>query len=322
MGGRGPGRASSASAACSCWRARTGIPGVVGIVASRIVERYHRPAVVIALDGDGWAGDRRGASPASTCWARSHASAEHLERYGGHRAAAGLTIHRERLEALRSDARAVTPSAVLTPTSCWRQSSAIDAIVSGSRARAWRWPRSSSGSSRPGWATRRSRLLVPGARFATCGRWGRGATRGSWSAPAGRARPAVAFGCDGQVAGRAGRARRRDLPARAQLLERHGRAAARAAAARGPARPRDRGARRARATTWCGDRGARRPTARRPAGTVTARRRAGRCSTAAARARWRCLPTRSPAAGARCSPCAPTSAGGCAGLGARIGGFA
>ncbi len=45
-------------------------PGVIGIVASRVVERYHRPAILIALDEAGTATDRAGASRASTCWAR------------------------------------------------------------------------------------------------------------------------------------------------------------------------------------------------------------------------------------------------------------
>ena len=35
-----------------CWPARAGIPGVIGIVASRIAERHHRPAILIALDGE------------------------------------------------------------------------------------------------------------------------------------------------------------------------------------------------------------------------------------------------------------------------------
>ena len=42
-------------------------PGVVGIVAGRIAERYHRPAVVIALDGETGTGLRPLRRRASTC---------------------------------------------------------------------------------------------------------------------------------------------------------------------------------------------------------------------------------------------------------------
>ena len=81
-------------------------PGVVGIVASRIVERHHRPAVLVALDGDVGLGLGPEHPRASTCSARCTPRAEHLERYGGHRAAAGLTIARDRVDALPRGARA------------------------------------------------------------------------------------------------------------------------------------------------------------------------------------------------------------------------
>ena len=42
-------------------------PGVVGIVASRIVERHHRPAILIALEGNEGTGSGR-AFRALTCW--------------------------------------------------------------------------------------------------------------------------------------------------------------------------------------------------------------------------------------------------------------
>ena len=42
-------------------------PGVVGIVASRLVERHHRPVVVISLDGEGGGRGRAAAFPVSTC---------------------------------------------------------------------------------------------------------------------------------------------------------------------------------------------------------------------------------------------------------------
>src|SRR5436853_420866 len=75
-------------------------PGVIGIVASRMVERYHAPVVVIALDGDGGRGSGRSIG-AFDLHAALAASAEHLRRFGGHRAAAGLDIDRSQVDAFR-----------------------------------------------------------------------------------------------------------------------------------------------------------------------------------------------------------------------------
>ena len=65
--------------------------GVIGIVASRLVERYHRPVVLIAgTDGD-WKGSGR-SIPAFDLHGALGACAGLLGRWGGHRAAAGLSI--------------------------------------------------------------------------------------------------------------------------------------------------------------------------------------------------------------------------------------
>ncbi len=75
-------------------------PGVVGIVASRVVERYGRPTFLIAFDGEIGKGSGR-----STSRFDLHAAllscGDLLERFGGHYMAAGLTIHRSRLDAFR-----------------------------------------------------------------------------------------------------------------------------------------------------------------------------------------------------------------------------
>src|SRR3954462_8596025 len=67
--------------------------GVIGIVASRLVERFGRPVVLIAGSADEgeWKGSGRSVAAFDLHGALG-ACAEHLERYGGHRAAAGLSI--------------------------------------------------------------------------------------------------------------------------------------------------------------------------------------------------------------------------------------
>jgi single-stranded-DNA-specific exonuclease len=71
-------------------------PGVIGIVASRLVERSGRPVVMIALDGD--TGKASGRSvEAFDLLDGLRACAAHLLHYGGHRAAAGLEIERARV---------------------------------------------------------------------------------------------------------------------------------------------------------------------------------------------------------------------------------
>jgi single-stranded-DNA-specific exonuclease len=75
-------------------------PGVIGIVAARIAERHHRPAVLIALEGDEGTGSGR-SIPGFDLLAGMRAGERHLLRYGGHRAAAGLTIARADVDAFR-----------------------------------------------------------------------------------------------------------------------------------------------------------------------------------------------------------------------------
>jgi len=76
--------------------------GVIGIVASRLVERFSRPVVLIAGSDGPWKGSGR-SIPAFDLHAALGASAGHLERWGGHRAAAGLSIEPERIEAFFAD---------------------------------------------------------------------------------------------------------------------------------------------------------------------------------------------------------------------------
>ena len=104
--------------------------GVIGIVASRLVERFHRPVVLIAGGGRRAGRARAARSRASTSTPALAACSEHLERFGGHRAAAGLSIRPEQLEAF-ADAFAAHADAVLADDDL-RPVTRIDAIVPAS----------------------------------------------------------------------------------------------------------------------------------------------------------------------------------------------
>jgi single-stranded-DNA-specific exonuclease len=105
--------------------------GVIGIVASRLVERFGRPVVLIAgsASGGDWKGSGRAGGPFDLHGGLT-ACAEHLERYGGHRAAAGLSIRPENVEAFAA-AFAAHADGQLTDEDL-RPEVAVDAIVRGS----------------------------------------------------------------------------------------------------------------------------------------------------------------------------------------------
>ena len=100
--------------------------GVIGIVASRLVERFHRPVVLVAPSAHGWKGSGRSIAEFDLHGGLA-ACAEHLEGFGGHRAAAGLTIREERLEGF-ADAFAAHADAVLAGIDL-RPLTIVDAIV-------------------------------------------------------------------------------------------------------------------------------------------------------------------------------------------------
>jgi len=80
-------------------------PGVIGIVAGRLAERYHRPVVLISWDRTGvkpGVGSGRSIS-GFNLHAALDACSEHLLRHGGHAAAAGLRIEEAKLERFRAD---------------------------------------------------------------------------------------------------------------------------------------------------------------------------------------------------------------------------
>ncbi|HPE02037.1 MAG TPA: single-stranded-DNA-specific exonuclease RecJ [Burkholderiaceae bacterium] len=76
-------------------------PGVVGLVASRVKERHHRPTVAFARGEDGLRGSGRsieGVHLRDTLDLVSKMEPELIERFGGHAMAAGLTLRPERYE--------------------------------------------------------------------------------------------------------------------------------------------------------------------------------------------------------------------------------
>jgi single-stranded-DNA-specific exonuclease len=104
-------------------------PGVIGIVASRIVERHHRPTVVISLDGEGEGRGSGRSIPGFDLLAALEACSEHLTGFGGHKAAAGLQLRAENLDAFRA-AFAAHANSVLGPEDLGR-TERIDATVGG-----------------------------------------------------------------------------------------------------------------------------------------------------------------------------------------------
>jgi single-stranded-DNA-specific exonuclease len=101
--------------------------GVIGIVASRLVERFHRPIVLITRSQDGWKGSGR-SIPRFDLHGALAACAGHLERFGGHRAAAGLSIDDTNIEAF-ADAFASHADAHLAPEDLFEVVT-VDAVVS------------------------------------------------------------------------------------------------------------------------------------------------------------------------------------------------
>ena len=87
-------------------------PGVIGIVASRVVERFHRPTVLVAVKDGVGRGSARSIEGFHLVGALQEC-ADHLLRYGGHRQAAGLSIDAKRLPAF-SEAFAIVAAQKLT----------------------------------------------------------------------------------------------------------------------------------------------------------------------------------------------------------------
>jgi single-stranded-DNA-specific exonuclease len=75
--------------------------GVVGIVASRVLQEFYRPTIIIGGEGDNWRGSGRSIAGFDLAAALRDCD-DLLVRHGGHAMAAGLTIHPDNLEAFRT----------------------------------------------------------------------------------------------------------------------------------------------------------------------------------------------------------------------------
>ncbi len=173
-------------------------PGVVGIAASRLAERHWMPVVLIGLDAEGRGRGSGRSIPGFDLLAALEACREHLARFGGHRAAAGLEIEAGRVEAFRR-AFADHASRALGERDLVR-TEGIDAVVGAEslgREVAEQLGRLGPfGKGNPG-----VRLLVPSARLSDVRPMGEGARHARFRLQSGaRSALGVAFGVDGRLA--------------------------------------------------------------------------------------------------------------------------
>jgi len=83
-------------------------PGVLGIVASRIARKYHRPTIIIGFDDKGWGKGSGRSIEGFSLVAALNRCADLLEKFGGHEMAAGLTVRWERFDDFRKQFAQIT----------------------------------------------------------------------------------------------------------------------------------------------------------------------------------------------------------------------
>jgi single-stranded-DNA-specific exonuclease len=172
-------------------------PGVVGIVASRIVERHRRPAVLIGLDAEGNGRGSGRSIPGFDLLGALRACSSHLSRFGGHRAAAGLEIAAGEIDAFRRAFAAHCAEALgAAPTPAVE---IVDAVVGGESLGhdvAEQLRRLAPfGNGNPG-----VRLLVPGAKLGDVRPMGDGDRHARFVITSGARRAlGVAFGVNGSL---------------------------------------------------------------------------------------------------------------------------
>jgi single-stranded-DNA-specific exonuclease len=100
--------------------------GVVGIVASRLIEKFYRPTVVLTKSGDIVAGSARSV-PGFNLYEAIHACREHLLGYGGHFAAAGMTMLPDQVDAFSKKFEEIVAATI--PAHLLVQEIKIDAVI-------------------------------------------------------------------------------------------------------------------------------------------------------------------------------------------------
>jgi single-stranded-DNA-specific exonuclease len=86
--------------------------GVVGIVASRLIESYYKPTIVLTRSGEVASGSARSVA-GFNLYEAIHACKEHLLGYGGHFAAAGMTLLPENVDAFINKFEQVVSQTIL-----------------------------------------------------------------------------------------------------------------------------------------------------------------------------------------------------------------
>lgn len=176
--------------------------GVIGIVASKVVERYHRPTIMLTLDRDDPLAPAHGSGrsiPGFDLLAALEAAGEHLISYGGHRAAAGLSIAPAQIEAFaeafeRHARELLTPALLETVERVDAVASAAEMTLDLAEELARLGP---FGNGNPG-----VHLYLPAARLDGVRRMGEHGQHLRFDVISGTARAsAVAFGCSELVAG-------------------------------------------------------------------------------------------------------------------------
>jgi single-stranded-DNA-specific exonuclease len=139
-------------------------PGVVGIVASRLLQRFHRPVAVVALDEEGGRGSCRSIEGFDMMEALS-ACASDLAKYGGHTMAAGLELKPGRFDAFaaafNASARRLLAGRDLRPVQRIDAWLALDEVDEAMLAGLDRMRPFGVGNAMPVWAARGVRLAGP-----------------------------------------------------------------------------------------------------------------------------------------------------------------